>query len=160
MLLTFATLGRVIAMNLIDYITQKSGKTMRALALDMGYSVSTLSRQFRAENALTLETLRDISLATDLDFLDLAIRAELITETHAKAIRAKGSLLNASNGELLNELKRRLDQGEDLNEEAPIFATHEEMARAELAEELKKADVDLAAYRETEGDEVDYDSIY
>lgn len=153
-------------MNLAEYIAEKSGKTLRALALDMGYSPSTLSRQFRAENALTLETLRDISEATDIDFLDLALRAGLITKDHANKIRGRGALELATNEALLEELKKRLDTGATYNHLPPLFKTlnpeeiRESKARAALAKELEKDDVDLAAYRHTDGDEVDYDSYH
>lgn len=108
-------------MEIIDYIKTQTGLSVRALAKEIGVAQTTLARQLRQDNALTLETLRDISLATGLDFLDLAIRAELITEKHANEIRGRGALNLASDEAILDELRERLARGANLNEYPPIF---------------------------------------
>lgn len=107
-----------------EYLKQETGQSIRALALSIGVAQSTLARQLNGERTLTLETLRDISLATDLDFLDLAIRANLITEEHAKKIRANGALLEADSMDIIDELARRLQQGEKLNNQPSVFNQH------------------------------------
>lgn len=164
-------------MNIETYLREQTQLSMRQLASKAGLNHSTLSRRLKGDRSLTLETLRDISLATNLDFLDLAIRAELITKEHAKEIRGRGSLELASDEALLDELQRRLEQGADLNKYPPVFptdeplppirplrkkreATREERARAALAEELEKDDRYIAAYRHRDGDELDYDSYH
>ncbi|MFW0109518.1 hypothetical protein ACN081_02195 [Rothia sp. P13129] len=116
-------------MAITQYLLEKAQvPSVLQLALKTGVPHHKLNNQLTGRSTLTLETLRDISLATGLDFLDLAVKAELITQQHAKNIRAKGALLNATNNELINELKRRLDQGENLNQETPIFSTPTQLA--------------------------------
>lgn len=105
-------------MDIETYLREQTQLSIRQLAIQAGLNHSTLARQFKGERTLTLETLRDISLATDLDFLDLAIRAGLITEEHATKIRAKGALEQADSQDILDELARRLKQEEEL-ENAP-----------------------------------------
>lgn len=149
-------------MNLENYLRQETGRSVRQLSIDIGVAQSTLARQLKGERTLTLETLRDISLATGLDFLDLAIRAELITEDHANIIRAKGAITLATDEDLLAEVKRRMQAGHSYNQLPPIFKKpgeptplddREATAREVLEEELKKPDLELAAHRINPDDE-------
>lgn len=149
-------------MNLENYLRQETGRSVRQLSIDIGVAQSTLARQLKGERTLTLETLRDISLATGLDFLDLAIRAELITPDHANIIRAKGAITLATDDDLLSEIKRRLQVGHSYNHLPPIFKKpgeptplddREAAAREMLEEELKKPDLELAAHRINPDDE-------
>lgn len=160
-------------MDLTDYIKESSELSINALAQKMKFPTSTLARQLKGERTLTLETLRDISLATGLDFLDLAIRAELITPDHANIIRAKGAITLATDDDLLSEIKRRMQAGHSYNQLPPLLGAplpedielakarakqakknREAVAREVLEEELKKPDLDLAAHRITPDDEL------
>lgn len=143
-------------MSLETYLREQTKLSIRQLAKQAGLSHTTLVRQLKNERTTTLETLRDISLATGLDFLDLAIRAELITEDHANIIRAKGAITLATDDDLLSEIKRRLQVGHSYNHLPPIFKKPDEptplddretTAREVLEEELKKPDLELAAHR-------------
>ncbi|MFW0183811.1 helix-turn-helix domain-containing protein [Rothia sp. CCM 9417] len=149
-------------MNIEQYIQEQTGLSTRQIAEKSGLTQSRLSRQFNGNTALTLDTLKDIALGTGLDFLDLAVKANLLKQNYVDRLRSKGALLKATDEELVAEVLRRMRSNAPIDKNAPFatqpFATHEEMARAELAEELKKSDVDIAAYRETDGDEIDYDS--
>lgn len=159
-------------MDLTDYIKESSELSINALAQKMKFPTSTLARQLRGDRTLTLETLRDISLATGLDFLDLAIRAELITPDHANIIRAKGAIALATDDDLLNEIKRRMQAGHSYNQLPPLLGAplpedielakaraeqakknREAVAREVLEEELKKPDLELAAHRINPDDE-------
>lgn len=151
-------------MGIEQYIQEQTGLSTRQIAEKSGLTHTKLSRQFNGNTALTLDTLKDIALGTGLDFLDLAVKANLLKQNYVDRLRAKGALTAATDQELAAEILRRLGSGATIDENEPFntnpYATHEDMARAELAEELKKADVDLAAYRETDGDELDYDSYH
>lgn len=160
-------------MSLETYLREQTKLSIRQLAKQAGLSHTTLVRQLKNERTTTLETLRDISLATGLDFLDLAIRAELITPGHANIIRAKGAITLATDDDLLNEIKRRMQAGHSYNQLPPLLGAplpedielakaraeqakknREAAAREMLEEELKKPDLELAAHRINPDDEL------
>lgn len=113
-----------------EYLKKETGQSIRRLALSIGIAQSTLARQLSGERTLTLETLRDISLATNLDFLDLAVRAELISQEHAENIRARGALKLADSMDIIDELARRIQKGENLSAAQPVFEAPPETSPA------------------------------
>lgn len=117
-------------MDIETYLREQTQLSIRQLANKAGLNHSTLSRQLKDDRALTLETLRDISLATNLDFLDLAVRAELISQEHAENIRARGSLRLADSMDIIDELARRIQKGESVSAAQPVFEAPPETSPA------------------------------
>ncbi|MEX3610033.1 hypothetical protein VVR12_03155 [Rothia sp. LK2588] len=117
-------------MELSEYITAKSGKTLRQIALACGYQPSKLTRQLNGVNPLTMETVRDIARATGLNMLELFRRSGHLTNEEVQRLQASGVLHNASEQELADEILRRMQRGATYFDEHSPFEAPEGYALA------------------------------
>ncbi|MDO4919897.1 helix-turn-helix transcriptional regulator [Kocuria sp.] len=110
-------------MDISTYLAKTTGLSMRQLAKASGIQPSKLSRQLSGETALSMETLRDLARATDLDMLDLFEVAGMITRHEARALRSENSLQQATDEQVAEEVLRRMQHGaEQFNESIDAFS--------------------------------------
>src|SRR5699024_1930771 len=85
--------------------------SIRQLADRAGMDHTKLARQLRGTSPLTMETLRDVARATNLDMLDLFQRAELMTSDEVAEIRQGFDITRLTDRELAAEMLRRMEGG-------------------------------------------------
>lgn len=150
-------------MNLSDYLRTKTNKSIRQLAEYAGIDRSTLQRQLNKPNTLTMETLRDIARATEINMLDLFMRAGKITHDELDTLQAGGELTGATDEALAAEVLRRMqdDGSEVLDKPAEVTnlsARRRKVTPEDITEEDLRDDLDAAAFTHRDGDLPDYDS--
>ena len=97
-----------------DKITH--GAKPRAIAIRAGIQPSTFSRQLNGEVKMTVQTIIAIARAYNAAILPALIAGEVITEEEAREIAAGGSLTEATDRQLVEEMLRRVVEGEDHEE--------------------------------------------
>lgn len=109
LLLLVLQICNTVYMDLTEYVKGQTGMSVRSLAMSMGYDQSKLNRHLKGD--ATMETLRDISRVTKLNFLDLCTLCGFLRADEVRALKADSSLAEATDEDLAREVLNRMKAG-------------------------------------------------
>jgi transcriptional regulator with XRE-family HTH domain len=98
--------------DLETYFQSATGeRSTRAMAQRAGLTQSTVSRQLRGENALTVQTVVALCRAYSLNYADVFVEVGFLTEEEAKNFSGPARLADVPEQDLLVEMLRRVNEG-------------------------------------------------
>lgn len=99
-------------MDLTQYLLDRSGaSSILQLSAKSGVPPHKLHNQLTGRSTLTLDMLYQLATGLGIDFLDIAVKADLIDAAEAQKMRGHASLQAYTDENLINELHRRLQAG-------------------------------------------------
>lgn len=95
---------------IIEHVLAIAGaRSIRSVAVDTGLGPTTLDRQLRGESPLRVETVNAICRHYGAPFLPAAVAAGWLSVEEAAREGADASIANATDRQLLEEVKRRVE---------------------------------------------------
>ncbi|WP_194210402.1 helix-turn-helix domain-containing protein [Rothia nasimurium] len=106
--------------NIEQYLQHSTGLSTAKIAEKAGLTHTKLSRQFNGVSALTLDTIYQLARGLDLDFLTLAVEAQLIEEEYAQTLRTRNDITAFTDQELTAEVLRRMGSTATIDPDNPF----------------------------------------